>query len=612
MKLDTLAKLQWPDAANNGHHWQQLNHLLSQLSPAEQLWLAGFLAGQAQTRNQPTLAPDTASQPDDQPVLTILYGSQTGNGEGVAKALQARVESAGLAAELHSLADFTVKQLNKTTHVALVISTHGEGEAPDDAELFYEQLFSPKAPKLADLQYSVLALGDSSYELFCHTGKEIDERLTALGAKRLLPRVDCDVDYTTLAQQWQQDLLPVLEQSWPASTQPSCNITQLPVAQAPMDHSISPSILVDKHHPVAAEVLAIQPITGRGSLKHTVHIELGIDPKLIQYQPGDSLGIWAHNDAAVVAALLKHWQLNGDEPHEFKGQAKSIRQLLTESVEITQISKPLVQFMAQQQPHPELQTMADVHAEFVAYCEGRQLLDLLLQFDPDNQLGVDHLLPQLKAITPRLYSIASAQSVLDDEIHLTVNLEDATVQGHHGLASGLLCQRLAVDDTVSVYVEPNKHFKPPDDPNAAMIMIGPGTGVAPFRAFMQHRHATGATGDNWLFFGNPHFATDFLYQTEWLKWLNDGTLAKLDVAFSRDQSDKVYVQHKLAAHASEIWQWLGQGAHLYVCGDANHMAKDVEQTLLDIISQQGQLSPAEAAQHLKALKRQHRYQKDVY
>ncbi|WP_223788890.1 assimilatory sulfite reductase (NADPH) flavoprotein subunit [Marinicella meishanensis] len=607
MKLDTLARLQWPDSPNTEQHWQQLNQLLSQLSAAEKLWLAGFLAGQAQSPEQATTTNQVADQASEQAVLTILYGTQTGNSEGVARDLQSQAANAGLATEVLSLADFSVKQLPKKSHVALIISTHGEGEAPDDAEIFHEQLFAKKAPSLAHLHYSVLALGDSSYELFCHTGKEFDERLHELGAKRLLPRVDCDVDYESLAQQWQQDLLPVLEEALMSAAPAQNNITPLPLAPAK-----APMTRVDKHHPVAAEVLAIQAITGRGSGKNTQHIELGIDPTLIQYQPGDSLGIWAHNDAAVVDALLHHWQLQGDEPHTFKEQHKTIRALLTEHIEITQISKPLVQFMAQHINDPALQTLAQSHQQFLEYCEGRQLLDLLHQFDAENQLGVERLLPELKAITPRLYSIASAQSVLDDEVHLTVNLDSATAHGHHGLASGLLCQRLAVDDRVSVYVEPNKHFKLPDDPKAPVIMIGPGTGVAPFRAFMQQRQAQSAPGDNWLFFGNPHFATDFLYQTEWLKWLNDGTLTRLNVAFSRDQADKVYVQDKLRAHAEAVWQWLQQGAHLYVCGDANRMAKDVEQTLLDIISQHGDMSQAEASAHLQGLKRQQRYQKDVY
>jgi sulfite reductase (NADPH) flavoprotein alpha-component len=285
---------------------------------------------------------------------------------------------------------------------------------------------------------------------------------------------------------------------------------------------------------------------------------------------------------------------------------------LTESIEITQISKPLVQYLASQLNNDQLNTLSSSHQAFVDYCDKHQLIDLLQQFDAERTIPLANVLNQLKAITPRLYSIASAQTLYEDEVHLTINLDDATEAGDYGLVSGLLCHEAKVGDVVKVYVEPNQHFKLPEDTNTAIVMIGAGTGIAPYRAFLQQRIEQQATGENWLLFGNPNFSSDFLYQAEWLKRQQQGYLKHIDVAFSRDQAEKIYVQHKLKAQAEKIWQWLQAGAYLYVCGDANQMAKDVEQTLIEIIAEQGQMSVDDAKNHIKQLKRTQQYQKDVY
>ena len=370
--------------------------------------------------------------------------------------------------------------------------------------------------------------------------------------------------------------------------------------------------MFSKQNPYQSEIQTIQKITARDSSKNTFHLELLIDPEHIHYQPGDSLGIIANNSSEAVDQLIKYWGLSGTELFSFKNHSLPLNELLSEHIEITQISKPFIQFLASQVENKKLHDLANSHDAFSQYCQNHQLLDLLKTFDPEKKVATQETLNQLRGITPRLYSIASAQEIQDDEVHLTVNLEPATPSGHYGLASGLLCDTAEVGDEVSIYVEPNNNVRLPEDPNTPIIMIGPGTGVAPFRAFLQQRKASAAKGNNWLFFGNPNFSSDFLYHAEWLKLQKSGLLNKIDVAFSRDQAHKIYVQDRLKERATEIWQWLENNAHLYLCGDANNMAKDVEQTLINIISEQGQKSPEDAKLYLKTLKRANRYQKDVY
>ena len=492
--------------------------------------------------------------------------------------------------------------------VTLIISTHGEGEAPDDAEVFHEQLFSKKAPDLSELQYSVLALGDSSYELFCQTGLEIDNRLTELGGKRIHQRIDCDVDFEKPASQWVTGILSEVKSLLATESSPD-NITTLPVQSIGNNKNSS---IINKNNPYLAEILTIQKITARDSIKNTFHIELSIDPDLIHYQPGDSVGVVAQNNTKTVDQILAYWQLNGSEPYTFKSDTLDIRSLLTEHIEITQLSKPFIQFLTTKIENNTLVELATSHASFTDYCRDHQLLDLLLSFDPEHKIPVQDILNELKSITPRLYSIASSQATEEDEVHLTINLESTTTSGHLGLASGLLCDTSEVGDEVAIYIEPNLNFRLPENNDIPVIMIGPGTGVAPFRAFLQQRHESAAKGKNWLFFGNPNFSKDFLYQAEWLKMKKSGLLNQISVAFSRDQTHKIYVQDRLKEQGKQVWEWLENGAHIYLCGDAKYMAKDVEHTLIEIIAEHGTLSTHDAKNQLKRLKQTKRYQKDVY
>ncbi len=610
--LALINNLNLPSSPLPNDKQQQLAKIINQMDSNQSLWLSGYLAARAEFYNDSNLTHKLTQtdnkQADQQSKLTVLYGSQTGNGKSIAEDLQQQAKNADISTEIFSLADFKVKQLAKKSLVTLVISTHGEGEAPDDAEAFHDQLFSKKAPDLSHLKYSVLALGDSSYEMFCQTGLEIDERLTELGGKRIHQRIDCDVDFESAASKWIEEILSEVK-SLVVSESSSDNITALPVPNVVTSKN---SPVINKLNPFLAEISTIQKITARDSIKDTYHIELSINPDLIQYQPGDSVGVVARNNSKSVDQILSYWQLDESEPHTFKTHTLSIRELLVEHIEITQLSKPFIQFLAKEIDNKTLQELATSHASFLDYCQDHQLLDLLLKFDPEHKIPVQDILNELRSITPRLYSIASSQTTEEDEIHLTINLEPATTSGQRGLASGLLCDTAEVGDEVAIYIEPNQNFRLPENDHIPVIMIGPGTGIAPFRAFLQQREASGAQGGNWLFFGNPNFSSDFLYQAEWLKMKKSGLLDQISVAFSRDQTHKIYVQDRLKDQAKQIWEWLEKGAHIYVCGDAKYMAKDVERTLIEIIEVHGKLSTDDAKNHLKTLKQNNRYQKDVY
>nr|WP_246172650.1 assimilatory sulfite reductase (NADPH) flavoprotein subunit [Marinicella rhabdoformis] len=582
---------------------QQVTQIIGQLNSQQKLWLSGYLAAAAQnsTEANPASTPVQLVHPKEK--LSILFGSQTGNSETLAEALYQDCQSQGIAAELLSLADVTAKDLKKKSHVALIISTHGEGEAPDDAEIFYEQLFSKRAPELKHLHYSLLALGDSSYELFCHTGKEIDERLSSLGAQSISPRIDCDVDFNEDASRWHQDLLPKVKDTL------SSNITALPTAST-LNQSPNLVSSYNRNKPYVAEVLQTQKITADDSDKYVYHIELAIDENAINYQAGDSVGIIAHNDEHLVDGIIELLVATEAEQVQVKDKNISLKEALTKQLEITQISKPFIQFAATHLKDEGLQAIGSDHEKFTRFVADKQLIDLI-QIHPElAQLPAQELVDQLRGLTPRLYSIASSGTAFPDEIHLTVGLDHSA--NHNGLASGLLCDRLEEGDEVSIYIDQNKHFKLPTNNSTDIIMIGPGTGIAPFRAFIQERQEQDATGKNWLFFGNPHFDSDFLYQTEWQRFKKQGLLNRIDLAWSRDQSEKIYVQDRLSENSADIWQWIENGAAIYVCGDANRMAKDVENTLIQIISEHGGLDTAAATNKLKELKRNKQYLKDVY
>ena len=583
-----------------------LQQSVADYSSLQLAWASGYLAAKSEQGQNAQIAP--AAPVVAAKTLTILYASQTGNAKGVAAQLEKSAKAAGINVVLKNIADYKAKALKNESHLLIVASTNGEGEPPDDAIEFHEFLLGKKAPKLPNLSYSVLALGDSSYEFFCKTGQDFDERLQALGAKQVSPRVDCDVDYDSDCASWTLSIVESLKDELTQATSSLQNVVDLPTAGAVSQYS--------KQNPFAAEFSLSQKITGRDSAKDVRHIEIDLGESGLTYQVGDALGVWFENDAALVTNLLSELAFSGEEKVDVKVngevQVLALKAALISQLEITQTAPSFVEFWAQHSQDAKLLAIAADKNSAREFAGEHQIIDLvkLAKADVDAQ----SLVNALRKITPRLYSIASAQSEVEEEVHLTVGVVSYNADGvtRTGGASGFLCQRLEEGEKVRVFVEHNDNFRLPQSDDTPVIMIGPGTGVAPFRAFMQEREAREASGDNWMFFGDQTFTQDFLYQVEWQNYLKSGLLTRMDVAFSRDQAEKIYVQDRLKEQASDVFSWLERGAHLYICGDANRMAKDVHQTLVEIIQEHGKLSAEQAEDYLKSLRSNKRYQKDVY
>ena len=578
-----------------------LTAALDSLSPLQLAWLSGYCWARADGGALPTVAATDATsaasaEPAPPPLaVTVLSASQTGHAREVADKLHAALAEQGINAKRISAADYKPKTIADEQVLLLVTSTQGEGEPPEEALSLHRLLFGKKAPPLPALRFAVCGLGDSSYPDFCQAGKDFDTRLAELGGERLAPRADCDVDYQATAAAWIADLVPRL-----AALQPAAPRT--PTAAAP----VTPAAY-DRDHPFTAPLLARQKITGRHSTKDVRHIELDLAGSGINYQAGDALGVWCENDPARVDAILAALKLDGVTVID----GKTLREQLIREREISQNTPQFVQGYA------ALAKSADLDAEIATHgaapYAANTPLDAIVARYPA-AITAEQLLTLLRPLTPRLYSIASAPEEVGEEVHLTVGVLHYEHDGkaYSGAASGYLGERLPEDGAARVFVEPNPNFRLPDDPQAAIIMIGNGTGIAPFRAFMQARVAREAPGKNWLVFGNPHFTEDFLYQTEWQGWQKDGFLHRYSLAWSRDQAEKVYVQDKLREEAASVWQWLKDGAYVYVCGDAARMAKDVERALLDIIAGEGGMDADAAADYLDELRQARRYQRDVY
>lgn len=594
-----------PEAILNESEWQNLTSAVQGYNAMQLTWASGYLAGLAQAAQPATKVVTTELQAEQ--VLTVLYGSQTGNAKGVAKQYAEQFKATGYQVKLTNIADFKPKQIKDLTHLVIVVSTHGEGEPPDDALQFHEFLASKKAPKVPNLKYAVLGLGDSSYEFFCQTAKDFDERLSKLGAKPLLERVDCDVDYDSDVDSWTTNLNTKLKEEFKPSS-----VVPMPGVNIQSQSRVASDAVFSKKNPFEAELIESVKITGRDSVKDIRHVEIDLAGSGLTYAPGDALGVWFENDPELVGRLLSLIEVDATKQVVLKDETLSIADALRSKLELTQSYPGFVQKYAALNSAQDLQALLDDKLALRDYLSERQIIDIVSEFPAkvEAQAFVDSLRP----LMPRLYSIASSQSEVEDEVHLTV----AHVQydkfdfRHQGGASGFLSERLEEGQKVKVYIEKNQNFKLPENPETPVIMIGPGTGVAPFRAFMQEREAQEATGQNWLFFGNPHFTQDFLYQVEWQKYLKEGLLSRISLAFSRDQAEKVYVQHRILEEGEELFKWLENGAHLYVCGDANHMAKDVNDALVRVVMQFGGKDQGEAEQYLNDLRRNKRYQKDVY
>lgn len=589
-----------------------LNRVLPSLSESQQLWLSGYLSGyhnRASTvvQNPPAAALQESGVVQATKELTILFGSQTGNSQGLAEEISEKLKNMEYQVMLTPMNEFKVKDLKKLTHLLIIVSTHGEGDPPDTALPFYEYLYSRRAPELNDLHFSVLALGDSSYEFFCQTGKQLDERLEKLGAKRLSPRVDCDLDYDEPAAQWfenvAQSLKKLIERE-PASE--GAFVSGVP-------SSIPEQLKYSRTNPFRAEILENINLNGRGSNKETRHLELSLEGSNFQFEPGDSIGIYPENEEELVHLIIKELQLDPNEsvPINNQGEVRSLLEALKNHYEITVLSKPLLEKASK--INEKLQAFIESEEDVRDYLKGRDLLDLVRDF-PFWNISAVELVGILRKIPARLYSIASSYQSNPDEVHLTIGTVryEANGRKRKGVCSGYCAEKGKPGEFLSIYVQKNPNFRLPSDPDVPIIMIGPGTGVAPFRSFLEEREEIEAKGKSWLFFGDQHFVTDFLYQVEWQRWLKNGVLTNMDVTFSRDTEKKVYVQHRMLEKSREIYGWLEEGAHVYVCGDEKNMAKDVNSTLLEILEKEGGMSSEAAEAYLTDMQREKRYQRDVY
>lgn len=597
-------QLQVMNSPFNQKQVELLNELLINLSQTQRLWLSGYLSAVSFVE-EPSL-PKAATSPQAQTnkEITLLYGTQTGNAEQLANMFADTLKNKAYEVTQVSMGDFRPNNLRKISNLLVIISTHGEGDPPDQAISFYEFLFSNRAPKLDQLQYSVLALGDRSYEHFCLTGKEIDQRLEELGGKRIAPRVDCDVDFDEPAQKWFDRVATSLEeQQGPEETVVHGNFSQREKV----------TTLYSRTNPFEAEVFENINLNGRGSNKETRHLELSLEGSGLSYEPGDCIGIFPENDPSLVDELIKSLAWNPDQELTIKGEAYTVKEALTSYYEITVLTKALLEKIAEQFTLKALEELLQDEDRLRSYLMGRDLLDLVRDFNLKG-LPAEELTSLLRKIPPRLYSVASSQRANPDEVHLTIGLVKYETGGRvrKGVCSSQCAERLAIGDRIKIYVHRNSNFKLPESPDTPIIMIGPGTGVAPFRSFLEEREEIGAEGKAWLFFGDQHYVTDFLYQTDWQRWIKAGVLTRLDLAFSRDTDEKIYVQHRMLAQKEEFFRWLEEGAVVYVCGDEANMAKDVHRTLLQIVKEEGKLSEKEAEAYVQRMQREKRYLRDVY
>ena len=601
----------------------QINELLQTLTPEQKVWLSGYLVANQQLtsgtsdtqgsqigavskdtetmlqQNEPTIQPEKRA-------ITLLYGSETGNAQGLAEIFEERLSNIGHNVTLKAMDEFKSKNLKNVEDLFIITSTQGEGDPPDNAAELHEFIHGRKAPKLEGVRFSVLALGDQTYEFFCQTGKDFDKKLEELGAERLYERVDCDVDYEEDAEKWMANVINTID-SAPEGTQSEQVVSESIKSAKEKKYS--------KANPYQAEVLENINLNGRGSNKETRHIEFLLDNFGEEYEVGDCLVVLPQNDPALVELLISTlgWDPGDQIQISEDGDTISLEEALTSYFEITKLTRPLLQNAAAYFDNEALEDKVQDSEWIQNYIEGRDFIDLLNDFPPE-ELEPEDLYQILRKLPPREYSISSSYQSLPDEVHITVGAVRYNTHGRDrsGVCSVQFAERIQPGDTVPIYLKRNPNFKFPKNGDTPVIMIGPGTGIAPFRAHMQEREEYGYKGNTWLFFGDQHFTTDFLYQTEWQEWLKDGVLEKMNVAFSRDTDQKVYVQHRIAEHSKEFNEWLEKGASIYICGDEKNMAKDVHQAIRNVLVKEQNLTEEDAESYLKQMKKDKRYQRDVY
>ncbi|PZL89043.1 sulfite reductase subunit alpha [Pantoea graminicola] len=570
----------------------------------QKYWLAGFLAGLhsrllvLEDKQQPAAGTGAAATTQ----LHILYGSQTGNAEALAQTAAKSARAKGLVPVVQALGDVDLDVFATMRHVLIVTSTYGEGEMPDNAQLFWDAISASTAPRLEQMHFAVLAIGDTGYDGFCQAGKFIDMRLEQLGAKRVVDRIDCDIDYEEPSSEWLNSSMP----QFAASAGSSGTVLE----SAPEAPVIPGS---NKSNPYAATLITNKRLSGEQSAKDIRHFEFDLAGSGLKYEAGDALGVIPVNEPSLVSLLLT--QLNADYQTPVPGFDRSLGDLLTYQFEISEPSRKLIEWVGQNTTNQELRHVLqhDDKDALGVWLWGKDTLDLL-QLELTRTLSVPEFVALLRPLQHRAYSISSSSKAHPDQVHLTV----ASVRYHSGgrnrggVCSTYLAERVRRGEKPAIFISPNKAFRVPANNSAPLIMVGPGTGIAPFRAFLQERQATGAQGKNWLFFGDQHQEHDFIYQDELLAWRDSGLLTRLDLAFSRDQEKKIYVQSRMLEQGAELYAWLQEGAYFYVCGDASRMAKDVDNALYEVVRQFGGLSTERAADYVDQLKKEKRYLRDVY
>ncbi|MGC1065837.1 sulfite reductase subunit alpha [Pantoea agglomerans] len=570
----------------------------------QKYWLAGFLAGLhsrllvLEDKQQPAAGTGAAATTQ----LHILYGSQTGNAEALAQTAAKSARAKGLVPVVQALGDVDLDVFATMRHVLIVTSTYGEGEMPDNAQLFWDAISASTAPRLEQMHFAVLAIGDTGYDGFCQAGKFIDMRLEQLGAKRVVDRIDCDIDFEEPSSEWLNSSMP----QFAASAGSSGTVLE----SAPEAPVIPGS---NKSNPYAAALITNKRLSGEQSAKDIRHFEFDLSDSGLKYEAGDALGVIPVNEPSLVSLLLT--QLNADYETPVPGFDRSLGDLLTYQFEISEPSRKLIEWVGQNTTNQELRHVLqhDDKDALGVWMWGKDTLDLL-QLELTRTLAVPEFVALLRPLQHRAYSISSSSKAHPDQVHLTV----ASVRYHSGgrnrggVCSTYLAERVRRGEKPAIFISPNKSFRVPANNSAPLIMVGPGTGIAPFRAFLQERQATGAQGKNWLFFGDQHQEHDFIYQDELLAWRDNGLLTRLDLAFSRDQEKKIYVQSRMLEQGAELYAWLQEGAYFYVCGDASRMAKDVDNALYEVVRQFGGLSTERAADYVDQLKKEKRYLRDVY
>ncbi|URJ28552.1 NADPH-dependent assimilatory sulfite reductase flavoprotein subunit [Blochmannia endosymbiont of Camponotus sp. C-046] len=591
---------------------EQLDYIrsfLDTLSRSQLIWISGYLWGLTSVSGSKKITGisenTTIEDVHLNKKITLISASQTGNARQLAEQLRNDINAINLDVVLFNAGDYKFKQIFKETFLIIITSTYGEGEPPEEAIELYRYLFSNKAIKMINTYFAVFSFGDRSYEYFAKAGKDFDHRLEELGGHRLCDRVDVDIDFKEEANIWRKKIVLLLKNKIISTSIFNKNNNICSIEQ--INHTV-----YNKEYPLLACLSTRYKITSRNSLKDVHHLEIDIADSNLYYQPGDALGVWYENDPNLINELLTLLRLKGTEQVLVKEEPMSLLEALQKYYELTHNTSIVVKNIATIAQDKMLLDLFRNQEKLNKFILTTPIIEMMHRVSIS--ITPQELLKILRPMQPRFYSISSAQSEVGDEIHITVSVVryKTNERFRTGGASGYLVDRIKENEKIRIFVEPNNNFRLPKNPNVPVIMIGAGTGIAPFRAFMQQRSSDGASGKNWLFFGNLRFIDDFLYQIEWQRYFRDGLLTKIDTAWSRDQNNKIYVQNKLLKNSVELWSWIQEGAHVYVCGDAKHMAQDVNEALVTLTSKHGSMDLDKAHEFWNKMRIQHRYQRDIY